>query len=535
MATATKKRSKGPTKTANGALATKPEWRPPTDARYDFARVPISVIGRNPRNPRQHFAVEQLEELVESIRRHGVLEPVLLRRIEDCGDDRRLPFGGDADLLRYQAIAGERRIRAALLAGLAEVPATVADECDRERAAALAWTENEDRGDLTDIERARGLREMVAAREGQDNAVELVAAQIGRSVSYVRNLLRLLDAPEPWQVLVIERGLPASHLREILPWIAHERLSTALLAEAEKLAADWPSRDRWVEAGKRAVKRATVPIAKGIGEDRITIAKSDPRWKELQTVTVETWGGKEIRAANTQLAAKILREMGRDKQPKNVKTKKEKEKPERKEAERKERINELVWYWYCDQILDAAAWSPWVHDWLMLALACEELHRMRWDGDQEVILATLPGIGTPAAAGAAMARWLVDQFRAAWTWRKVGTAAPVEILDWRGGLDGLEDEQVAAVADHCEIERLADGDRHWSAALGADLLTLLVEIEVHYDGGASLISELGLTQAKVGEGVGSVTSAIKSDLPRPPKLLVDAEQRLRPAKTRKPK
>ena len=158
--------------------------------------VEIARIRPNPSQPRQHFDEDSLEELAESIRRHGVLQPILLRPVE----------GG------YELIAGERRWRAAQRARLHAIPALVREH-DDSGSAELALIENVQREDLNAIEEAEGYQALVA-RFGhtQDNVAKLV----GKSRSHVANLLRLLDLPEAVRLMLVRGDISMGHARAVL-------------------------------------------------------------------------------------------------------------------------------------------------------------------------------------------------------------------------------------------------------------------------------------------------------------------------------
>ncbi|HET6381330.1 MAG TPA: ParB/RepB/Spo0J family partition protein [candidate division Zixibacteria bacterium] len=147
-------------------------------------RVPIDRIHRNPHQPRSDFSDEALNELAASIAAHGVLQPIVVRAALDGG---------------YELIAGERRLRAARMAGLAEIPAVVRDS-STDQLLALALVENVQREDLNPIEQATAYRELIH-RFGLSH--EEVARQVGKSRVAVSNALRLLDlAPETRQAIV---------------------------------------------------------------------------------------------------------------------------------------------------------------------------------------------------------------------------------------------------------------------------------------------------------------------------------------------
>ena len=140
--------------------------------------VPIEFVGRNPRNPRRYFDESELQDLASSIRQHGIVQPVVVRTIADN---------------RFEIIAGERRWRAAQLAGLTDIPVIIRDVDDR-TALEIAIVENVQRSDLNPLEEAMGY-ELLIADHGytQYDLGEI----IGKSRSHVANSLRLLKLPEP--------------------------------------------------------------------------------------------------------------------------------------------------------------------------------------------------------------------------------------------------------------------------------------------------------------------------------------------------
>jgi ParB family chromosome partitioning protein len=151
-------------------------------------QVAIDRIERNPDQPRARFDDELLGELAASIAVHGVIQPIIVRALADGG---------------YQLIAGERRLRAARIAGLETVPAIVRDAVDGESSLELALVENIQRADLNPIETALAYRELID-RLGLTH--DAVARQVGKSRVAVSNALRLLDlAPETRQAIVDER------------------------------------------------------------------------------------------------------------------------------------------------------------------------------------------------------------------------------------------------------------------------------------------------------------------------------------------
>ncbi len=158
--------------------------------------IPVERIRRGPWQPRRDFDPAALEELAASIRAQGVLQPVVVRP------------AGDA----YELVAGERRWRAAQMAGLAEVPAVVREVDDR-TAAALALIENIQRRDLNPIEEARGLARLI---EEHGLTHQEAAEAVGRSRAAVSNLLRLLELDAEVRAMVERRELEMGHARALL-------------------------------------------------------------------------------------------------------------------------------------------------------------------------------------------------------------------------------------------------------------------------------------------------------------------------------
>lgn len=162
--------------------------------------VPLAAIRPNPDQPRRFFARESLEELAQSIRAQGVLQPILVRP--------RRGEGGQ----RYEIVAGERRYRAAGLAGLAEVPVLVR-ELSAEDSLAVALIENLQREDLNPMEEAAGLREL---QDRLKLSQEALAAKVGKGRSTVANTLRLLALSQAAQADMLEGRITAGHARQIL-------------------------------------------------------------------------------------------------------------------------------------------------------------------------------------------------------------------------------------------------------------------------------------------------------------------------------
>lgn len=160
-------------------------------------RLPISQVQPSMGQPRKRFDEVALQDLSDSIRIHGIIQPLTVRRLGSG---------------YYQIIAGERRWRAAKLAGLKEVPAVVIEADDR-KAAELAMIENLQREDLNPIEEAAGYKSLI---EDYGLTQEEAAQRVGKSRPAVANALRLLELPDPVKQLLEEGRLSAGHARAIL-------------------------------------------------------------------------------------------------------------------------------------------------------------------------------------------------------------------------------------------------------------------------------------------------------------------------------
>ncbi len=168
-----------------------------------LTRLPLDILQRGRYQPRSHLDQEAMHELAASIRSQGVVQPILVRPI-----DATTPTGGQ----RYEIIAGERRWRAAQLAGLADIPAIVRDVPD-ETAISVALIENIQREDLNPLEEARALERLISEFSMTH---QQAAEAVGRSRAAVSNLLRLLDlAPEVCDQLEA-RVLEMGHARALL-------------------------------------------------------------------------------------------------------------------------------------------------------------------------------------------------------------------------------------------------------------------------------------------------------------------------------
>jgi len=184
--------------------------------------VPIEYVSRNPRNPRRQFDEAELQDLASSISQHGIVQPVVVRPVGD----------------RYEIIAGERRWRAAQLAGLHEIPVIVRDVDDR-TALEIAIVENVQRADLNPLEEALGYDQLIAEYGYTQNDLGGI---IGKSRSHVANSLRLLKLPEPVRDMLASGELSAGHARALVTTSNPVSLARTIVAkgmsvrDAERLA-----------------------------------------------------------------------------------------------------------------------------------------------------------------------------------------------------------------------------------------------------------------------------------------------------------
>lgn len=223
--------------------------------------VECAAIDRNPLQPRSAFDEGSLAELAESIRTHGVLQPIIVRAVNPG---------------RYQLVAGERRWRAAQAVGLGRIPALVREFSDAE-VAEVALVENLQREDLNPLEEAEALHRLI---EEYGLSQEELARRLGRSRPAISNSLRLLQAPEEIRAAVVGGRLTAGHARALL----------ALGASGEQAAAV----ERVVDAGMSV--RETEDLVRRLQRNpqgpqvRAKAAVRSPDWREAERRLREALG-----------------------------------------------------------------------------------------------------------------------------------------------------------------------------------------------------------------------------------------------------
>ncbi len=206
--------------------------------------VPIEFVSRNPRNPRRIFTEAELEDLAQSIREHGIVQPIVVRPAPENRE-------------HFELIAGERRWRAAQRAGLTEIPVIMRDVDDRV-ALELAIIENVQRADLNPVEEAMGYQLLI---DEHDYTQADLAQVIGKSRSHVANTLRLLKLPTEVQGLINDGALTAGHARSLITMENPQAVAERIVKEGLSV--------RQVEAlsqaeskGIPAVKLERAPIEK---------------------------------------------------------------------------------------------------------------------------------------------------------------------------------------------------------------------------------------------------------------------------------
>jgi ParB family chromosome partitioning protein len=177
-------------------------------------KAPIEFLRPNPRNPRQAFGEAELQELAESIRERGIIQPILVRHL-----------AGMTNV--YEIIAGERRWRAAQRVGLHEVPIVIIEADDRQ-SLEFAIIENVQRSDLNALEEAMGYERLTS--EFSYNQSDL-AKIIGKSRSHVANTIRLLKLPEDAKKYLVDGSISAGHARALLSVEHPEKLARQIVEE----------------------------------------------------------------------------------------------------------------------------------------------------------------------------------------------------------------------------------------------------------------------------------------------------------------
>ena len=229
----------------------------------ELYNIPLELIQPGIYQPRIDMHSEALEELADSIRAQGVVQPIIIRAIGEASVESEQ---------KYEIIAGERRWRAAQLAGMSDIPAIVRDVADK-AAIAMALIENIQREELNPIEEANALRRLI----DEFNMTHQLAAQaVGRSRASVSNLLRLLELEAGSRILLENGDLEMGHARALLALKGEDQSQTARLVVSKGLS---------VRETERLIKKVLNPIVK--------VDKApDPNIVNLQSSLTDKLGAK---------------------------------------------------------------------------------------------------------------------------------------------------------------------------------------------------------------------------------------------------
>jgi ParB family chromosome partitioning protein len=217
------------------------------------ATLKLSQLQAGKYQPRKNIVDAPLQELAQSIKEQGIMQPLLVRALS-AG--------------KYEIIAGERRFRAASIAGLSEVPVLI-KEANDQATAAMALIENMQREDLNPLEEAVGLARLI---EDFGYTHDKAAQAVGKSRSAVSNLLRLIQLAKPVQAMLIKGDIDMGHARALLPLVAAAQVSLAQKIAAQGLSVR--------EAEKMATRMAL--DHKAPDKIRTSPAKADPDLKRIQ-------------------------------------------------------------------------------------------------------------------------------------------------------------------------------------------------------------------------------------------------------------
>ena len=239
--------------------------------------IDVDRIQPNPYQPRKEFSEAGLSSLAESIRQYGVLQPLVVSRIEVEKTD------GSGIESTYELIAGERRLRASRLAGRRQIPVVIRQGDTNLTKLELAIIENLQREDLNAIDRAKALQKLID--EFGISHVEC-AAKIGKSREYVSNSLRLLSLPEHMQTAIVGKELTEGHARAIMALNDRPEERETLFKEIVL---------------KRISVRAAERIARSIAQDRVRkYHRKTPEMVELEKSLTETLGTRVIIETNAE-------------------------------------------------------------------------------------------------------------------------------------------------------------------------------------------------------------------------------------------
>ncbi len=257
-------------------------------------RVPIEFLKPNPKNPRQNFSADELEELTASIRERGVIQPVVVRAVKSANDS-------------FEIIAGERRWRAAQRAGLHDIPIVTLEVSDSE-ALELAIIENVQRADLNPLEEAGGYQSLA---DEYDRSHDDIAKIVGKSRSHVTNTLRLLKLSDPIKAYIRAGKLSAGHARMLIGQPNAEELAETIIDRGLNV--------RQIEAlarksGKEQAKELKPKRRTGKSADTVALEKrlSDALGLQVSVDHRGKWGILQIHYRDLDQLDGVLRKLERD-------------------------------------------------------------------------------------------------------------------------------------------------------------------------------------------------------------------------------
>jgi len=242
--------------------------------------IAIDLVQRNPQQPRKHFDEAELTDLANSIKTHGVLQPILVRPIADG---------------RFEIVAGERRWRAAQRAGLHSIPAVIRDLNEVE-VVEIAIVENVQRTDLNPIEEAQGFQALID-RFGRTQ--QEIADAVGKSRPHIANMLRLLALPDDLQEMVRDGRLSSGHARAILT--APDPRGLAQRAISEGLNVREVERIAQVAKDEKHGPRASVVAAEAKSADTRALEQSISNALGLEVTITDKGGAGEVKISYKSL------------------------------------------------------------------------------------------------------------------------------------------------------------------------------------------------------------------------------------------
>lgn len=258
------------------------------DAKKHVLHIPLAKIAPNPAQPRKHFDASELQNLCDSIKEHGVLQPILVREV-----------GAGV----YHIIAGERRFQASKMAGLTEIPAIIKEVSDQQNVE-IALVENIQRHDLNPIEEAKAYQKL---HEDFGLSQEEVAKKVGRNRTTIANTMRLLELPEEVKKGLVDGKISEGHARALLSEtnrekqiaIYHEILDKKLtVRQVENFSKTTPSTTQTSQAAglPPVLKNRVSEIEQKVGT-RVVLTKNGQRGK----VTLQFFSDDELESILSKL------------------------------------------------------------------------------------------------------------------------------------------------------------------------------------------------------------------------------------------